>query len=119
MKACIFEDVISGIEERLAKGRRALNATSGLGIRNNGLTILACCIIFWCVVVPIANYGAEFWILDNKRLKLIEAYQTFVGKRIQRLFSKAPFLSRMGTYRAIYRNQEVTFRTLNPVTLRG
>ena len=90
VKACIFEDDVAGIEERLAKGRRALNATSGLGIRNNGLTILACCIILWCVVIPIATYGAEFWILDDKRLKLIEAFQTFVGKRIQRLFSKAP-----------------------------
>ena len=34
VKACIFENDTSGIEERLSKGRRAL--TSGIGIRNNG-----------------------------------------------------------------------------------
>ena len=28
VKACIFDDDTSGIEERLAKGRQALNATS-------------------------------------------------------------------------------------------
>ena len=38
VKACIFEHDTSGIEERLANRKRALNAASGLGIRNNGLS---------------------------------------------------------------------------------
>ena len=78
------------MEERLAKGRRTLNAVSGLGIRNSGLTIFACCVIFWCIVVPIATFGAEFWIMDDKCVLLLESFQVFVGRRIQRLFSKSP-----------------------------
>ena len=93
VKACIYDNDTAGIEERLAKGRRTLNATSGLGIRNNGLTIYACCIIFWCIVIPIATFGSELWILDNKSIALLEAFQVFVGRRIQRLFSRSPKIS--------------------------
>ena len=93
VKACIFENDTVGIEERLAKGRRTLNATSGLGIRNNGLTIYACCVIFWCIVMPIATFGSELWILDDKSIVLLESFQVFVGRRIQRLFSKSPRVS--------------------------
>ena len=93
VKACIFEDDTAGMEERISKGRRTLNATSGLGIRNNGLTIYACCIIFWCIVMPIATFGAELWILDDKGIQLLESFQVFVGRRIQRLFSKSPRVS--------------------------
>ena len=90
VKACIFENDTSGIEERLAKGRRALNSASGLGIRNNGLTIYACCVIFWCIVIPIATFGSELWILDDKCLLLLESFQVYVGRKIQRLFTKSP-----------------------------
>ena len=93
VKACIFDDDVTGMEERIAKGRRTLNAASGLGIRNNGLSIYACCVIFWCIVVPIATFGAELWILDDKGIQLLEAFQVFVGRRIQRLFSKSPKVS--------------------------
>ena len=93
IKAFIYENDTAGIEERLAKGRHTLNAASGLGIRNNGLTIYACCVIFWCIVIPIATFGAELWILDEKCINLLEAFQVFVGRRIQRLFSKSPRIS--------------------------
>ena len=93
VKACIFENDTTGIEERLAKGRRTLNATSGLGIRNNGLTTSACCVIYWCIVIPIATFGSELWILDDKSISLLETFQVFVGRRIQRLFSKCPKVS--------------------------
>ena len=91
-RACIFEDDLSGIEERSSKGRRALNAISGLGIRRNGLTIHACCVIFWSIVIPIATFGAELWPLDDRCLSLLESFQTFVGKRIQRFGPKSPNL---------------------------
>ena len=90
IKASIFEDGTSGIDERLAKGRRALNTTSGLGIRNNGLTIYACCVIFCCIVMPIATFGAELWILDDKCIKLLESFQMYVGRKVQRLYIKSP-----------------------------
>ena len=88
VKACIYECHTTGMEERLAKGRGTLNAVSGLGIRNNGLTIFACCVISWCIVIPIATFGAKLWILDDKGLFHLESFQVFVGR--QGLFLKSP-----------------------------
>ena len=51
---------ISGIEDRLEKARKTLNASTGLGIRKSGLTMATCNIIFWSMVVPSATYGSEF-----------------------------------------------------------
>ena len=90
VKLSIFKDDVSGVEERLAKARRALNAISGLGIRKNGLTIASCSILFWTIIVPIATFGSELWILNDKVVKLLEEFQNFVGKKIQRLFPKSP-----------------------------
>ena len=39
---------ISGIEERISKAQKTLNAATGLGIRRNGLTIATCNIIQKC-----------------------------------------------------------------------
>ena len=38
VRACLYEDDISGLEEPLAKAGKTLNAVSGLGKRHNGLT---------------------------------------------------------------------------------
>ena len=90
VKLCTNANDCSEIEERLAKARRALNAVAGIGIRKNGLNIASCSIIFWTIIVPIATFGAELWILNNKSVKVLENFQNFVGKKIQRLHSKAP-----------------------------
>ena len=45
--------------------------------------------------MPIATFGAELWILDDKSIQLLETFQVFVGRRIQRLFSK---LSKASAY---------------------
>ena len=67
-----------------------MNSTSGLGIHNNGLTIFACCVIFWCIVIPIATFGSELYILDDRCLLLLVSIQVYVGRKIQRLFTKSP-----------------------------
>ena len=88
--ACLYDEDISGIEGRLAKARRALNSISGLGIRRNGLTVQTCGTIFWSIIVPIALFGCEMWILTNKAVEAIESFQIYAGKKIQRLFRGAP-----------------------------
>ena len=88
--ACLYEDDVEGIDGRLSKARKALNAISGLGIRRNGLTVATCCIIFWAIVVPIALFGCEIGILNDKSITLIEGFQIYAGKRMQRLFKKCP-----------------------------
>ena len=87
---CLYETDVSGVQDRIAKARRALNAISGLGIRRNGLSVFTCCIIFWIIVVPIALFGSEMWILNDKSIRLIEEFQNYAGKRIQRLGPKSP-----------------------------
>ena len=87
---CLTDDDVTGIEGRLSKARRALNAISGMGIRRNGLSVATCCTIFWVIVAPIALFGAELWILNDRSIKLIEAFQTYAGKKVQRLFVRAP-----------------------------
>ena len=90
VKIGIFYDDSSGIEERLSKARRALNAVSGIGIRKNGLNIATCSILFWSIIVPIASFGSELWILNDKISKLLEDFQNFVGKKVQRLYPLSP-----------------------------
>ena len=88
--ACLYDDDASGIVGRISKARRALNAISGLGIRRNGLSMYTCCMIFWSIIVPIALFGCEMWVLNDCAVKAIEEFQVYAGKKIQRLFSKSP-----------------------------
>ena len=86
----IFENDISGIKERISKGRRAFNSVAGIGIRKGGITMATCNVIFWSIVVPTTIYGCELWILDDNSLSLIEEFQNYIGKRVQRFHPKIP-----------------------------
>ena len=90
IRAVISDDDISGIEERLSKARRTFNAVAGIGIRSSGLTMATCNVIFWTIVVPAALYRSEIWILNAQSTALIEAFQIYACKRIQRLYSRVP-----------------------------
>ena len=46
--------------------------------------------MFWLIVVPITLFGSELWVLNDKSVNLIEQFQIYAGKRVQRLYSKAP-----------------------------
>ena len=49
-----------------------------------------CNTVFWSVVVPTVIYGCELWLLNDKSLDLLEVFQNYVGKRIQRLHPRCP-----------------------------
>ena len=87
IRASIFEDDVSGLEERVSKARRTLNAISGLGVRRCGLTIKTCNIIFWSVVVPIATYGCELLFLTDGHTAILEEFQEYAGRKLQRFHS--------------------------------
>ena len=78
------------IMEKISKGRRALNAAAGLGLKAGGLTIKACSIIFWSMVIPIITFSSELWVLKDDDIALIESFQRYAGRRIQRFHSRSP-----------------------------
>ena len=90
VKSCLFHDDNSRVEERISKGRRALDATSGLGIRRNGLNIGTCNLIFWTVVMPIVTFGCEIWHLGEGDLDKLQAFERYSGRRIQRFPQRSP-----------------------------
>ena len=90
VKTSVHSDSISGLEERVGKARQALNASTGLGIYKNGLNIVTCNIIFWTVVVPIALFGCELWRMDARSINILESFQIYAGKRIQRFHPPSP-----------------------------
>ena len=81
---------ISGVEERISKARKTLNAATGLGIRRNGLTIATCNITFWSLVVSTALFGSEIWHLNDSILTLLEGFQNYAAKKIQRFYGRVP-----------------------------
>ena len=89
VKSCIFE-TNSRVSEKVSKARRTLNASSGLGVRKNGLSMRACNIIFWSVVVPVLSFGSEIWYLSESDMESINSFQRFAGRRIQRFPFRTP-----------------------------
>ena len=90
IKACIFKDDNQRIEEKLSKGRRTLNAASGLGIRKNGLTLKTCNLIFWTIVIPTVTFGCEIWSVGDSDLEKLQCFQRYAGRRVQRFPKRSP-----------------------------
>ena len=86
----IFCNDSGGILERISKARRTFNALTGIGIRKCGLTMVTCNLIFWAVVVPVALFGCELWRLNDESYSLIESFQNYACKKIQRFHPRAP-----------------------------
>ena len=72
------------------KGRKALNASTGLGIRKNGLNMGTCSVIFWQVVVPTVTFGSEVWVCSENDNDLLLSFQRYAGRRVQRFPFRAP-----------------------------
>ena len=90
VKVCILAGDNSRVEEKIGKGRRTLNATSGLGIRKNGLSMKTCNLIFWTVVVPTLTFGSEIWCINDREVELLQSFQRYSGRRVQRFPKRSP-----------------------------
>ena len=90
VKACIHSNNESRVQEKISKGRQALNASSGLGIRKNGLNMKSCNTIFWAVIVPILTFGCEICTLSEDDKENLHAFQRYAGRRIQRFPFRSP-----------------------------
>ena len=92
VKACLYE-TNDRVSEKICKARRAFNACSGVGIRKNGLSMRACNIIFWGIVIPIVTFGCELWYLSDKDYDDLSLFQRQIGRRIQRFPKGSPSCS--------------------------
>ena len=90
VKMRLFPDDSSRVEEKISKGRKTLNASSGMGFRKTGLSMGTCNVIYWQVVIPTVTFGSEVWILSEKDKELLNSFQTYASKRIQRFPQRAP-----------------------------
>ena len=86
----IFNDSSARFEEKISKGRKTLNASTGLGIRKNGLNMSTCNLIFWQVVVPTVTFGSEVWICSEKDEELLLNFQRYAGRKVQRFPQRSP-----------------------------
>ena len=78
------------ILEKVKKGRKVFNSASGLGLKPGGLTIRTCSLLFWSLIIPIVTYAAEMWLLGDNDVAILDAFQRYVGRRVQRFPPKSP-----------------------------
>ena len=89
-KTCIFKGHNTRTVDKISKGRITLNAAAGLGIKKAGLTISTCNVIMWSVIIPIITYAAELWVLKQSDVRIIDEFQRYAGRRIQRFPRDSP-----------------------------
>ena len=77
-------------DEKVSKGRRALNAALVIGLKPGGISIKACCLIYWTIVIPIITFASQLWILNEYDIKALDHFQKYAGRRIQRFHVKSP-----------------------------
>ena len=49
-----------------------------------------CNVIFWSLVIPVALHGCEIWRLNGNAIALLETFQLYAAKKIQRFYSGVP-----------------------------
>ena len=90
VKTSIHDGNEAGVEDKVSKGRKTLNAASAVGIKRNGLPMIACNLIYWAVIIPIVTFGAELWILSEQDNENLMSFQRYAGRRIQRFPKRSP-----------------------------
>ena len=83
-KAITNGEYSEGIIDKVKKGRKTLNAASGLGLRRGGLPMKTCSLMFWNIVVPIVTYASELWIMGEKEIEILDNFQRYSSRRVQR-----------------------------------
>ena len=90
IKTCNGKNYIDRTLEKISKSRKALSASSALGIKHGGISMKACNILYWSLISPILTYGAEIWILKANDIEALDKYQRYAGRRIQRFPTFCP-----------------------------
>ena len=46
--------------------------------------------IFWATVIPIITFACELWVMNDDDIRMLEDFQTYAGRRIQRFNQNSP-----------------------------
>ena len=90
IKSCTRGDFSPRTLEKIHKGRKSFNASTGIGIKRRGVDMNTCNLLFWSLIVPITTFGAELWILNEHDVRNLENFQKYVGRRCQRFHQRTP-----------------------------
>ena len=89
LKSCTQDQTIR-VLEKVKKGRKVFNMASGLGLTPGGLTIKTCSLLVWSMIVPIVLYASELWILNDNDIMVLDGFQRYMGRKVQRFPSRSP-----------------------------
>ena len=89
IKACLMGDTHVRTEAKVKKARKVLNMATCMGIKRGGLNMATCCLIYWNVVIPTLCFGCEVWILKKRDIEMLNSFQRYASKRIQRFNIRA------------------------------
>ena len=90
LKNCTGNDFSNRTIDKVKKGRKTLNAASGIGLKRGGLSMKACSFIFWSLIIPVTTFASELWVLKDNDVQLLEDFQRYAGRRVQRFPSCSP-----------------------------
>ena len=90
LKACTGGSYLNRTTDKIKKGRKTLNAASGIGLRQGGLTMKVCSFLFWSLIVPIVTFASELWVLKDEDINALDAFQRYAGRRVQRFPYHSP-----------------------------
>ena len=90
LKNCTSKNNVERTSDKIKKGRRALNAASSIGLKPGGLSMRACSLLFWSLIVPMVTFASELWVLKDSDIELLENFQRYAGRRVQRFPMSSP-----------------------------
>ena len=89
IKTCVKGDTHVRTEEKVTKARKVLNMTTNIGIRKGGLNLKTCNVIYWTIVIPTLLFGCEIWLLKDRDMSILDAFQRYAARRLQRLHTRS------------------------------
>ena len=89
VKNCLFRNYCSRTGKRVIKACRAFNSILKTGIKRKGLNMSGVTSLFWSIIVPIATYGSEVWVMKGEEIDTEEVPEC-AGRKSQRFPQRSP-----------------------------
>ena len=77
------------IDEKISKGRKALCASTGIGIKKGGISMKLCSFIYWTIIVPIITFASELWVLTDQDIDKLDKFHRYAGRKMQRFHNRS------------------------------